>query len=260
MANFLTNLNLNNNEIQNVVLQNLAVAPVNPKEGQVYFNTVEQRAKVYENGEWRNLTAEEAKSWTAEIEQAKNEAVQHADAKKGEAVQESKTYTDEQIKAFKPAEVNYNEKLAEVLRAQDPTINGLVKTIATLSEDEKRQIVEPVKTELTQKITEVKDELLGGASEDLDTLKELGEAVKKAGDITEAVKDLPKKEKYVLSNEPSGEHTVTHTRNTEDVIVQVFDTNNEQVITDVKVIDATTVKIIATPTIDITGYKVIVIG
>lgn len=246
---FLNNVNLNNNELQNVKLQSLAVAPANPGEGQLYFNTAENRAKVFENGEWRNLTAEEAKSWQTEIDEAK-----------AAAVKEANTYTDEKIKEFKPAEVNYNEKLAEVLRIQDPTINRLVKDIAQLSEDEKRNITNPVKEELETKITAVKDELLGGASEDLNTLKELGDAVAKAGNIAEAVRDLPKKERFTLGNEPTGEYTVTHTRNTEDVIVAVYNTNKQVVLTDVQVIDATTVKIIVTAGTDLTGYKVVLQG
>ena len=40
--NFLTNLNLNKNEIQNVVIQPLAVAPSNPKEGQIYYNSTDK--------------------------------------------------------------------------------------------------------------------------------------------------------------------------------------------------------------------------
>ena len=40
--NYLTNLNLNQNEIQNAVIQPLAVAPSNPKEGQIYYNSTDK--------------------------------------------------------------------------------------------------------------------------------------------------------------------------------------------------------------------------
>lgn len=39
--NFLTNINLNGNELQNVVIQNVAADPSNPKKGQLWFNTTE---------------------------------------------------------------------------------------------------------------------------------------------------------------------------------------------------------------------------
>ena len=49
---YLTNINLNKNELQNAVIQNLASAPSNPVEGQIYFNTTDHKFKIYENGAW----------------------------------------------------------------------------------------------------------------------------------------------------------------------------------------------------------------
>jgi len=50
----LCDLNLNQNELQNVVIQNLADAPVNPVAGQHYFNTVDHIEYVYDGTAWRN--------------------------------------------------------------------------------------------------------------------------------------------------------------------------------------------------------------
>ena len=40
------------NQIENVVLHNLASAPATPKEGMVYYNTTDHYIGVYANGAW----------------------------------------------------------------------------------------------------------------------------------------------------------------------------------------------------------------
>ena len=51
----LTHLNLSQNELQNAVLHKLAVAPENPKIGQIYFNTGDKKAYIYQETGWENL-------------------------------------------------------------------------------------------------------------------------------------------------------------------------------------------------------------
>ena len=53
--NFLIDLNLNQNEIQNGVIQNLASDPAGGLKGQIYFNTAINKLKVYDGTEWVNL-------------------------------------------------------------------------------------------------------------------------------------------------------------------------------------------------------------
>ena len=48
----LVHLNLNGNELRNVVLQNLAVHPDNGKAGQMYYDTVDNKPKVYNGTDW----------------------------------------------------------------------------------------------------------------------------------------------------------------------------------------------------------------
>ena len=50
--NFLTNLNLNKNEIQNAVIQPLGVAPSNPNEGQIYYNSNDKFIYRYNGTSW----------------------------------------------------------------------------------------------------------------------------------------------------------------------------------------------------------------
>ena len=56
MAKFLTNLDLQKNELQNARLQNLATAPASPVEGQVYYDTALDVVRVYANGAWASLS------------------------------------------------------------------------------------------------------------------------------------------------------------------------------------------------------------
>ena len=51
-TNFLTNINLNQNELQNVVIQPLATAPSNPKTGQIYYNTTNSVLYSWDGSQW----------------------------------------------------------------------------------------------------------------------------------------------------------------------------------------------------------------
>ena len=52
---FLVDIDLNKNELQNSVIQNLAADPANPKKGQVYFNTVSNKFRVYNGSSWSEM-------------------------------------------------------------------------------------------------------------------------------------------------------------------------------------------------------------
>ena len=52
MSKFLNNLDLNKNELQNAVIQPLSSAPSNPKEGQIYYNTVDKKYYIFDGTSW----------------------------------------------------------------------------------------------------------------------------------------------------------------------------------------------------------------
>jgi len=57
---YLTNLDLNKNELLNAVIHNLPSAPPDPKEGQLYFNTSDgvKKLKIYNGTEWVTVGAD----------------------------------------------------------------------------------------------------------------------------------------------------------------------------------------------------------
>lgn len=53
---FVTNLDLNKNQLENVVIHNLSVAPSNPAVGQQYYNTTNNKLYIWTGTEWDNLS------------------------------------------------------------------------------------------------------------------------------------------------------------------------------------------------------------
>ena len=52
---YLSNIDLCKNELQNARVQNLATAPSNPVVGQIYFNTTDKTGYIYDGTKWRDI-------------------------------------------------------------------------------------------------------------------------------------------------------------------------------------------------------------
>lgn len=52
---YLNSINLNQNELQNAKIQNLATAPANPVKGQIFYNTTVNKLQIFDGAEWVNV-------------------------------------------------------------------------------------------------------------------------------------------------------------------------------------------------------------
>lgn len=55
---FLTNVDLNKNQLLNAVIQNLSSAPSSPVNGQIYFNTTDNRLYYYDSTQWLDVSGD----------------------------------------------------------------------------------------------------------------------------------------------------------------------------------------------------------
>jgi hypothetical protein len=58
MAKYLSNIDLSNNELQNAVIHPLGTAPSGPSEGQIYYNTGQDKVYVYDGTSWISISGD----------------------------------------------------------------------------------------------------------------------------------------------------------------------------------------------------------
>lgn len=164
--NFLTNLNLNKNELQNVVIQNLAVAPENPKEGQIYYDTKAKQYYGFRNGQWKVLGADlptinvgTVEGLQAALDKKADKEFEHTHANKAAL----DSISDQKIANWDDA----NSK--KHTHNNKSVLDGITSQKVTNWDNS----LGNAKSYTDQKIAD----LIGGAPEALNTLKELGDAL-----------------------------------------------------------------------------------
>lgn len=244
----LSNLDFNQNELQNAVIQNLAVAPSSPKKGQVYYSTATNRTYYWNNTAWKPMDADDAAMDGADIVTAINGSASIID--------------DDNLSAG----VN-----AAVTKAHDTHAISDVTGLQTALDA--KETPAGAQTKATTALNDAKSytdtaisNLVATAPDTLNTLNELAQAL---GDdpnfATTITNDIASRTKKVAASLGDGVATtfvVTHNLNTQDVSVTIREAAAPyaMVMTDVEFTSATTltVKFGAAPTAN--QYKVTIIG
>lgn len=295
--NFLTHLNLNNNELQNVTVQNLATAPGSPKPGQMYFSTANNTLQVWDGEKWlaggtsdiptliiENINglqgALDAKAGKSETTVALGlkETITGAESKIETALNSAKEYTDSKVKTDVPAGAIFTDtvptlatlKLDKVDNTSDA--NKPVSTAQAAALALKADTT-ALSTSLANTLSEAKThaeglitDLIDGAPENLDTLKELAKALANDASYSSTILSKlalkPDKKVEAVGNGTKTSYVITHDFGTRDVNVTVRETGAPYAVvyTDIEMTTETevTVKFAKAPLAN--QYTVTIIG
>lgn len=164
------------------------------------------------------------------------------------------------------------DKIVDSVIASDKTIptnkiTGLDTALADKITDAQAQAkadtaLQQAKTFATSEITRI----IGGASEEFDTLKEIEEKLKSSDNARDLINNVAKSKAGKLAKDigdgTATEFTVSHNLNTQDVVITVRENNAPftQVITDIEVTDANNIKVKFAKAPAQNEYRVIIVG
>lgn len=173
MSTFLTNINLNKNELQNAVVQNLGSEPQEPKSGQFYYDSVANKLKIYNGLFWVVLDQQTAESIVNLI----NAGGSKIDKSKVDGLEEAINQASMTGQAIATA---LNGNTGGITVNQDK-ITGLTDKLAEIATNkasatqESQDALRQAKEFVTQQIAA----LVNSASEEYNTFKELEDFIKK---------------------------------------------------------------------------------
>lgn len=184
---FLTNLNLNKNELQNARIQNLASAPSSPVAGQIYYNNVEAVLYYYDgvNTIWQQLAI------GGSVEDAINAAIEALDlpgtydalGAAANALSDAKAYTNTVSNTL--SNTISNTAANTLADAKDYT-NSVANTITSDIANAKSEAITAAEGYTDNAIANV----VGGAPALLDTLNELAAALEDNPEIIGDLRDI----------------------------------------------------------------------
>lgn len=164
------------------------------------------------------------------------------------------------------------DKIVDSVIASDKTIPtnkiaGLDTALADKVTDAQAQAkadtaLQQAKTFATSEITRI----IGGASEEFDTLKEIEEKLKSSDNARDLINNVAKSKAGKVAKDigdgTATEFTISHNLNTQDVVITVRENNVPftQVITDIEVTDANNIKVKFAKAPAQNEYRVIIVG
>lgn len=264
MSTFLTNIDLKGNQLLNVALQNLAVAPASPKEGQIYFDTAEKAVKVYAGGSWQAVGASTgASELTAEAMAAYVRDNQEAFEGHVTGVLTSSDLTRilDDWAGGRAGEIFVSEALHSALvnGAQDHLISELK---ATVLDDEAKQglgqelapvleeklkapggVIPTLQAGLEAKAQELAQaevaKLVEAAPEELNTFQEIAEAIKENKEALAQIANTARVHTQELNFGAGATQEVAHNLGRRFVSVSLYDSLGHQVLADVRLVSET---------------------
>lgn len=262
MAKFLNNIDLNGNEIQNFVEQPLGTAPTtNVKVGRRFFDTSENRGKVY-NGS----------SWLREAYMSDIAVLEGATGNIEERISALEAYfsTEEDADYL----INKWNEIVEFLNASEgTTLDEILSQFATTESldawgeqlDERMGIVEGKIEDLEGASTDVTVEQTLTSGIEIGSITVDGKETKLYAPTAEEVdlSDYPKRYTTTITGDGSAlTFTITHNLNTLFVSSTIYDAStSEQVIVDVVATNANSITLkFAVAPASTQSYRVIVIG
>jgi len=203
---FANNLDLALNELQNVRIQSLNTEPDNPVAGQIYFNTSDDKLKVYDGTTWTSL-GETGGSGTPTGDAGGELAGMYPNPTIADGVIDNAN-----IKASAGIVASKLDATSFNTQVRTSTLNQMATPTADLAMG-------------SHKLTGVADPT---GDQDAATKKYVDTQVAGVAQAKRAVGAVP-----VPGTPDSGQSTITHGLGTRDVMVQVYDaTTYEQVVVD----------------------------